>query len=397
MPDSLVTFQLASAGSPVNLGNEDCYVVTDFDGELLTYEVSAWFIRKEPTDSDVHFEAAQRTAVEVYVANLAQALKLTKLVRDDSTGIPIHYPLPGAESGTLVNPFTSLSVSGLYLTDISQQDDGWRGTEVTLRFQKAVTGSQTPPTFDPDGVVAATNIGNFSATVVVSKANPKVTRYTVLGFYTAATRAAAEQYAATLAAVLVPLPLRQINTATGLQYIGDTDAVKGVLANSPTSLSVSDCYCTSFEHSDRGHNSYSIIAVFEKPTYTVVTDPSADNRVAKYNSVPVGNQPCTIHIDSNKDVLTVVVTSTYIGSAAYAYFDALATALGYETVIPVVLPRGNAGSRSVIKSYAGTAHTLACSAVLAADIENLYVANLVVTPTDNQNIVNVVATFIKPR
>ena len=399
MPDSLCTFQPVGAGSPINLGNQDAWVEVVTDEATETYTVHGYYLRNELSDpKDGTTPAAVRTAAETYFKGLVQSLGIVKADTVELGGMSYLVPRIGAVSGTLINPYTSLTVSGLYLTEASQEDDGWRGFDFELVFvkQRTYAAPQTAA-FDPTGATANTTIGNNTSYIIKSR-DAFAETWTVMTSYTAATRAAEETYAANLAALFKPRALSSIDTPTGPQLIPHADALDGTLTNPLTALSEAGVYCVSIEHEDNGTLTYGLTVVFQRSLYAAVTNPTSDTRVAKYKTVSIGNRPATILVTVDEPALfTVVVRAQYVGSDSATYANALATAIALEPVFTALLPRGSAGNKAAIRSYSAVAGTLTCPAVLAADITLLFANSLRVTGTQETNIVNVELTLSKSR
>jgi len=398
MPDSLCTFT-PLAGAAINLGNQDAWVEVVTDDSTETYKVHGYYLRNEVADpKDGTTPAAVRTAAEVYFKTLVQALGITQADILDLGGTEYLVPRIGAVSGTLANPYTGLSVAGLYLTDASQEDDGWRGFDFELTFVKQRTYA-APQTcaFDPDGATANTTIGNNTSYIIKSR-DAFAETWTVMTSYTATTRAAAETYAASLAALFLPRELVSTETPTGPQLVPHASALKGVLTNPKTALSESNVYCISIEHDDKGSLTYGLTVVFQRSLYALIADPATDTRVAKYKGVTVGNRPALILVTVDEPALyAVVVRSQYVGSDCAIYADALATAIALEPVFTALLPRGGAGYKAAIRSYLAVAGTLSCPAVLAADITALFANSLRVSLRQETNTVDVELTLSKSR
>lgn len=398
MADSLMTFT-PNGGSAINLGNQDCWVKVESDQFVETYTVHGYYLRNDPADpKDGTTPAAVRTAAEVYFKTLVQSLGITKADTQEFAGVEYVVPRIGAVHGVLANPYTSLSVSGLYLVDAEHEDDGWRGFDFTLTFVKQVTlASPGTATFDPTGATPATPIGS-NVSYIVKTEDPQVVTWTVMSSYTAINRAAAESYAASLANLFTPRPLLTIDTPTGPQFVPHALAVSGTLANSVTALSEAGVYCVSLTHDDQGSLTYGITAVFQRSTYAPVTDTAADTRVAKYKTIAIGNRPASIHVSVDEPaVLQVVVRSLYVGADAPTYADTLATAIALEPVFVATIPRGSAGNKAALRSYTAVSGTLTCSAVLGADITTLHAIALRVQPTSDPNTVAVELTLNKSR
>lgn len=386
-PVSLCTFQPVGAGSPINLGNDDAWVKCESDGVVETYTVNGRYLRNESGDPNSTMTGAMRAAAEVYFKDLVASLNPTTF---DIVEGPLgsHFqPRSGSVSGTLANPWSSLSVAGLYLVDFSMEDDGWRGYDFELVFKKAATlAAQTPPTFDPDGVTAAFDLGNVNAYAVISR-SAQESVYRIMGAYKGATRADAQNYIHGLAASLNPLEFTQITTPSGSQSMPQSGATKGTLALSATTLSVADVYCTDVQHTDNGNNVVTFILTFKKSLYAVVSNPSTDTRVAKYKTVAIGNVPCTITDDtSDPNFRNIIVRAAYVGTDYATYPSVLADAIGLEPITKIPLPRGDAGNRGVVKSYSATAGALDCDALLAADITNLYAERLSCSLGENNTV-----------
>lgn len=394
MTDSLCTFQPVGAGSPISLGNTDCFIKASTDGVVDTYEVHAFYLRNQPGDSATDVTNAMRTDVEIYFHDLVQSLNQTEISIEDINGTKYLRTLPGAITGELINPYTGLDVTGLYLVESSFEDTGWRAYDFTLIFKKPSSlASQSPSTYKI-GAGSDTALGTSNAFITTGQNTKKVTYKVFTSF--SGTRGDAEVYVTTIAPVLLPLDLITIDTPTGQQYVPDSNAVAITLKNPLTSLNVSGLYCTAIDITDNGFTAVGVVFTFEKSLYAAVTAPTSDARVAVFDGIAIGNLPAQIIVNTkDPNFIYVTVKSQYKGTNFAMYAEGLADDLGLENIVKLVLPRGTAGARGVIKSYTAAPGPLSCSSLITS-IANLYVDDIS-TSLAFEDIINIQVTFVKAR
>lgn len=338
-PDSLCTFQRPGDVTPIELGNYDCWVRIDTNRGMRRLTVAARYVRNEAADPKFYTPAAVRAAAETYFNDLvAQMGGVIKFETRDQGGkdVPIFEADAAVDAGTVENPYTGLSETGMYLIDASFDDEGWRGYDMVFVFGTRQNQPEVAniPTFTLDSGGGAISLGSWDGYVVITNDNGERV-YTVHAFYEGSDRAAAEAYAADLAD---SLKVRDFETVNGLSYPAP-DAEIGTLANPDTSLSVADLYAIRLRHRDSGDNFYEIVITFRSATGIGGTDKLATWAApCGGTQIDLGNQDSWVEPASDYDFSRFTITGVYRGSDYLTYFDTLLTSLGSTHSQEVVLP-----------------------------------------------------------
>jgi hypothetical protein len=209
---ALCTFT-PDAEAAVPLGTDDCWVEVAREPGLIRYTVHSQYIGRAGVFNRI--TGAERALVENYFANLYDLIHVGSVPQMGTiAGIPLFIPRSGHIPGTLVNPFTSLNVSGLYARSLDFTDTGGRQVDFEMQFVKPL-----PPAGTTIGTADFTwggnEIGNQPGRWEES-VDQNFLRITVQTYYSGANP---ETYVSTLAAAL------------GLDTIYPTAYVRGAPGN----------------------------------------------------------------------------------------------------------------------------------------------------------------------
>lgn len=186
-------------GSPATfngtaIGTEDCWVETSWAPGKVIYTVHAEYVSRAGGSPDI--TGACRAAIEGIGATLGAAFKPTPLVEyGERGGIPLFIGGYGGVKATLVNPYTSMSVTDCYCTNIEITDSGHRFALITATFEKPLAAADGAAPDTVDFTWAGVNLGNQPGTMQVEVDNSFV-RYTIRTAYNGS---GAPVYPATLA------------------------------------------------------------------------------------------------------------------------------------------------------------------------------------------------------
>lgn len=145
-PRALCTFSPDGAG-PVALGTEDCWIEVIPETGQTSYVVHSNYVDRD--GNPFYIEGDTRRRAEEYARILSSDMGNGVSLRVFESAIgPLALPPPYAVTGTLNNPFTGLSESGLYFISISHTDQGGRYYGMTIRFSKPTLSPSEIPSGD---------------------------------------------------------------------------------------------------------------------------------------------------------------------------------------------------------------------------------------------------------
>lgn len=281
----------------IQLGTEDCWVESSPEPGVDRYIVHAEYIDR--AGSPLFIQGGTRATIETIAAYYHDQFKPQTLEEYGTVeGVPQFMPRPTAVSGTLAHSWTSLTVEGLFCTNISVSgDQGHRFLSLEFTFSKpsAVSGS-APATF------AGTAIGNMPSWIS-SDSEPGKDRYVVHGRYqNQAGRVNAEVLQKSLFDSFKPQELLAIEDIEEVpQYITRITAVSGTLVHAATGLSVAGLFCTSVSVNDTGERYLDVMVTLEKPVYETGSSP------ATFATTNIGNLSSWIETSSEagREIYTV--------------------------------------------------------------------------------------------